>query len=114
MHEDIARFRDCNSDAPRSQDMVRRSTAAVTRTVANDAKGAALGIRDGLRHDPNNDPVDINNAPKSRLVALPDVTSATAQRIIDNRPYKAPPDLVHRHILTKALYGKIGSRLVAH
>lgn len=94
--------------------MVRRSTAAVTRTVANDVKGAALGIRDGLRHDPNNDPVDVNTAPKDKLQALPGVTSAMAENIIGNRPYRSSSDLVRRHILPKAVYGKIGSRLVAH
>jgi hypothetical protein len=103
----------CTS-SPRSQDLVRRSTAAVTRTVANDVKGAALGIRDGLRHDPKNDPVDINTASRETLQALPGVTPAMAGRIIENRPYKDRSDLIHRHILPKAVYAKIDSRLVAH
>ena len=103
----------CTS-SPRSEDMVRRSTAAVTRTVASDVKGAALGISDGLRHDPHNDPVDINSAPKSKLEALPGVTSAMASRIIEHRPYHHASDLVRRRILAKAVYDRIGSRLVAH
>src|ERR1700712_2045213 len=85
--------------SPRSQDLVRGATAAVTRTVANDVKGAALGIRDGLRHDPKNDPVDINSATKDTLQALPGVTATMAEHIINNRPYKNRPDLVHRHIV---------------
>ncbi len=103
----------CTS-SPRSQDMVRRTTAAVTRTMASNLKGAALGIRDGLQHDPNNDPVDVNKSSNDTLQTLPGVTASMAQRIIENRPYKKPSDLVHRRIIPKAVYGKINSRLVAH
>ncbi|MBB5058545.1 DNA uptake protein ComE-like DNA-binding protein [Granulicella aggregans] len=103
----------CTS-SPRSQDIVRRSTAAATRTIASDVKGAALGIRDGLRHDPNNDPVDINHASKDALESLPGVTSAEAARIIENRPYGHSADLRRRHILAKDTYDKVSSRLVAH
>ncbi len=103
----------CTS-SPHSQDMVRRSTAAVTRTVASDVKGAALGIRDGLRRDPNSDPIDVNTAPKEKLESLPGVTPAMAVNIMRERPYKQPAELVRRHILPKAVYGKVSSRLVAH
>ncbi len=103
----------CTS-SPRSQDMVRRSTAAVTRTVASNLKGAALGIRDGLQHDPKNDPVDVNKSSSEALRTLPGVTAAMAQRIIENRPYKKPSDLARRHIVPKSVYGKINSRLIAH
>ena len=102
----------CTS-SPRSQDFVRRSTAAVTRTVASDVKGAALGVRDGLRHDPKSDPVDVNAASESALETLPGVTPAMAAKVIANRPYRDTSDLVHRHILPKAIYDKVGSRLVA-
>ena len=101
------------SSSPRSQDMVRRSTAAVTRTVASDVKGAALGIRDGLKHDAKDDAVDVNGASRERLEALPGISGAEAQRIIDGRPYKTPGDLVRRHVLSKTEYGKIESRVVA-
>ena len=79
----------CTS-SPRSQDIVRRTTAAVTRTVANDVKGAALGVRDGLRHDPNNDPVDINTSSEKTLEALPGVTPAMAAKVVANRPLPSP------------------------
>ena len=103
----------CTS-SPRSQDMVRRTTAAVTRTAASNLKGAALGVMDGLRPDPGNTAVDVNHASRDKLQALPGVTPQMADRIIDNRPYKKPSDLVRRRILPKAVYGKSVSRLVAH
>ena len=102
----------CTS-SPRSQEIVRRSTAAVTRTVASDVKGAALGIRDGLRHDPNNDAVDVNTASREKLESLPGVTPAMAVQVVRNRPYRKPDELVRRRILPKAVYGKVSSRLVA-
>ncbi len=103
----------CTS-SPRSQDMVRRSTAAVTRTVVNDLKGAALGVRDGLRHDPNNDSVDINTSSETTLETLPGLTPAIAAKVVANRPYHRTSDLLHRHILLKPLYDKVSSRLIAH
>ncbi len=103
----------CTS-SPHSQDLVRRSTAAVTRTVANDVKGAALGIRDGLTHDSKNDPVDINAASRATLSGLPGVTDGMADQIIEGRPYKRSSDLTRRHIVPKAVYDRISSRLVAH
>ncbi len=103
----------CTS-SPRSQDMVRRSTAAVTRTVASNLKGAALGIRDGLQHDPKNDAVDVNKSSPETLRALPGVTASMAERIVAERPYKKPSDLVRRHIIPKSVYSKINSRLIAH
>ena len=68
----------------------------------------------GFATTPNNDPVDINTAPKKTLDALPGVTPAIAAEIIENRPYKRPSDLLRRHILPKAVYSKVSSRLVAH
>ena len=100
------------SSSPRSQDRVRRSTAAVTRTVASDLKGAALGVRDGLRHDPSRDPVNINTAPKEVLMALPGVTPAMAAQIVRNRPYRRTSDLVGRATLPRAVYDHVRSRLV--
>ena len=102
----------CTS-SPRSQEMVRRSTAAVTRTVASDVKGAALGIRDGLRHNPDNDSVDINTAPLKQLQTLQGVTPAMAEQIVRNRPYTSPGDLRRRGVVPRTVYGNIRSRLVA-
>ena len=101
----------CTS-SPRSQDFVRRTTAAVTRTVASNVKGAVLGIGDGLRHDPNNDAVDINTAPTDKLLTLPGIDREMAATIVRNRPYKKSSDLERRHIVPKAIYSKIAPRLV--
>jgi len=38
--------------------------------------------------------VDINNASKDQLMALPGITDPEADRIIANHPYATPEDLV--------------------
>ncbi len=55
---------------------------------------------------------DLNTATAEALAALPGMDQATAQKIIDNRPYKNPQQLVAKGIVTKEAFAKI-SRLVA-
>lgn len=106
----------CN-DNPKSQDQVRRETAAATATIVSDTKAAAEGVRDGLhqelhrRPDARIDPVDINAASRSTLETLPGVTPALSARIMAHRPYAATSDLRKRHILTADEYSAISSRI---
>lgn len=58
--------------------------------------------------------VDINSASKEDLAALPVIGDATAQKIIDGRPYKTKRDLVTKQILTQDQYDKVKDQLVAH
>jgi competence protein ComEA len=58
--------------------------------------------------------VDINSASKEDLAALPVIGDATAQKIIDGRPYKTKKDLVTKNILTQDQYNQIKDQLVAH
>lgn len=101
------------SSSPQSQEQVREHTAAATRTITSDLKGAAQGIRDGLRSKPGTEPVDINTASRPTLEALPGITSAQARQIIDQRPFKNPSELVKRHILTREEYDRVSPRLLA-
>jgi len=57
--------------------------------------------------------VDINTASKEDLMKLPGVTDETAQKIIDNRPYKSKVELSKKNVLTKAEYGKVRNHVVA-
>ena len=100
------------TDSPRSQDQVRRSTAAATYTIKNNVKAAAEGIRDGLKRDTTHDAIDINTASRADLEALPGVTHAMALGIIAHRPYADPAELRKRQILPKDVYNQVSSRLV--
>jgi pentapeptide MXKDX repeat protein len=58
--------------------------------------------------------VDINSATKEELTAVSGIDDATAQKIIDGRPYKTKHDLVKKNILSKDEYAKVKNDLVAH
>jgi competence protein ComEA len=63
---------------------------------------------------PKSQKVDINSATKEELAALPVIGDATAQKIIDGRPYRTKHDLVTKNILTQDQYDKVKDQLVAH
>jgi DNA uptake protein ComE-like DNA-binding protein len=57
--------------------------------------------------------VDVNSATKEELTAT-GIDEATAQKVIDGRPYKTKRDLVTKNILTQDQYDKVKDQLVAH
>jgi competence protein ComEA len=59
------------------------------------------------------DKLDINTATKDQLKALPGIGDVYAQKIIDGRPYRTKLDLVHRKIISQAMYEKIREVIIA-
>jgi hypothetical protein len=56
--------------------------------------------------------LDINHAPFQELRLLPGVGAITARRIIANRPYDEPYDLVSRCVLGESFYERNKHRLI--
>jgi competence protein ComEA len=92
----------------RSPEEIREKTADATARIKTDTKAVVAGIRDGLARD---EKVDINSASKAKLMLLPGVDSAAADRVIANRPYSRPEDLVARRVISQAEYDQIKSQL---
>ena len=62
---------------------------------------------------PSQELLDINSASLEELKALPGINEATAQQIMNGRPYRGTADLMVKHILSQAAYEKIAPRIVA-
>ena len=56
---------------------------------------------------------DLNSASKETLMKLPGVTEATADKIIEARPYKSRDELVSKNIVTREEFGKIKEHVTA-
>ncbi len=80
-----------------------KKAAGKTQDAASDTKDAVTG----------NKRLDLNSATKDDLAALPGMTAADAQKVIDNRPYKMKNDLVKKNIVSADEYAKIKDSIVA-
>jgi DNA uptake protein ComE-like DNA-binding protein len=89
---------------------LKEKTAQATAEVKRDAKAVAAGIREGWSRDK---PLDLNTATKEQFLSLPGVTAAEADRVIAERPYNEPGELVTRRIMSKTEYDKIADRVTA-
>ena len=127
-----------NNNTPQSDQQLKEQAAKTTEQVkqgaqqaAADAKVAAAnaerkvddiaaGVKQGMHSDTKPSPdgtasgtVDINSATATQLESLPGITGARANRIIDNRPYSSPHDLVSKGVVSEAEYSRISAKIVA-
>jgi DNA uptake protein ComE-like DNA-binding protein len=101
----------CVACAPnQNPDQLRERTAAATAALKRNTKAVAEGVKEGLS---SKSTVDLNKASKGDLVALPGITSKTADRIIAERPYASSRQLVTRHVLSEDQYAQVKDRIVA-
>ncbi len=122
----------CNSQPPKSDQQLQQQAAQATQQVKQDAQEAAAnarvaaanaerkvddiaaGVKEGLHNGkPAPGSIDINSASADQLDTLPGITPARARRIVDNRPYGAPHDLVAKGVVSEAEYARISGNIVA-
>lgn len=96
---------------PQNPDQVRAKTAEATAQLKDDAKAVAEGVRDGLTRPSADQPLDLNSASKSKLMSLPGIDDAAADRIIAGRPYSSEHELLERHIISRDEYNKVSDSI---
>jgi DNA uptake protein ComE-like DNA-binding protein len=96
----------CTSN--QSPDQIRETTARDTAALKRDTKAVAEGIKEGLTEKKS---VDLNQASKEELAALPGMDAHKAERIVAERPYANLHQLVTRHVLTAGEYEGIKDRV---
>jgi beta-lactam-binding protein with PASTA domain len=74
--------------------------------AAREARAIAEGVRQGWIRAGHH-VVNLNSASNSELMELPDMSGATARKIVKNRPYRDTSELVTKHIVSDAEYSKI-------
>jgi DNA uptake protein ComE-like DNA-binding protein len=94
----------------RSPDEIRQQTARATETAARDAKAVAQGVVEGIKHQRT---ININKASAADLSSLPGIDDATADRIIEHRPYTDSYELVKKRIISHAEYNRIAGKIEA-
>ena len=57
--------------------------------------------------------IDINTASKSDLASISGIDDATAQKIIDARPYTRKRELLTKKVLSQTTYSQIKDEIVA-
>jgi DNA uptake protein ComE-like DNA-binding protein len=98
---------------------LKEKTAKATENAKRDIKAVADGVREGWNSDKDKNgqdkdkdkQVNLNTASKGRLLTLPGMTSAEADRVIAGRPYSEPDEVVTRNIMPKTKYDRIAGRV---
>jgi len=91
-----------------SPDQIRRETADATSKLKQDTVAVAQGVKEGIAKPKT---VDINAASKDDLIAALSITGAQADKIIADRPYDNPDQLVTKRAVTNAEYDRIRDRV---
>jgi DNA uptake protein ComE-like DNA-binding protein len=97
-------------------DALRHDAAKAADDVKKDAKAVVREVKAGIKTKEDKgdkDEVNINDATRDELEALPGIDALRARRIIAGRPYQSSHDLVRRHFVTKAEYDRISGQVVA-
>jgi DNA uptake protein ComE-like DNA-binding protein len=81
--------------------------------VAEDAKAAAQGAKDGWTKD-HPSLINLNTAAPEDLTGLPGVDIHMAHAIVQNRPYANTRELVSRKVMTQSAYDQISDKITAN
>jgi DNA uptake protein ComE-like DNA-binding protein len=89
-----------------------RKIGEAAHEAAHDVRAAAQGAREGWKNGPHA-LVDINHATENELASLPEISRASARKIIAGRPYASKNDLLTKGVVSESSYEKIRDRITA-
>jgi DNA uptake protein ComE-like DNA-binding protein len=117
-HQQDEQLKQQAAQATQQAKQTAKEAAADAKTVAANAErkvnDIAAGVQEGLHNGkPSAGSIDVNSASKARLMTLPGISAVRAQRILDNRPYSTPYDIVRKGVISKAEYDRIAGQVVA-
>jgi DNA uptake protein ComE-like DNA-binding protein len=102
--------------AEQAREAAQRAAADARIAAANAERKVndiTAGVKQGMNGNGSPGAIDINTAGERRLTTLPGITPERARRIIGNRPYDTPHDLVPKGVLTRAEYDQISGQIIA-
>src|SRR2546426_12778721 len=86
---------------------------AQSKSTGKKAEPATKSGQTSKKAETKTELIDVNSAGKQQLMTLPGIGDANAQKIIDNRPYRAKNELVQKKIIPQATYDKISAQIIA-
>lgn len=89
-------------------------TEKAASATAKGTKKAAKKTKETVTGETSSKKIDLNSATKDELATLPGVGDATAQKIIDGRPYRAKNELVSKNVVSQSEYDQIKDQVIAH
>jgi hypothetical protein len=84
-----------------------KATTAPTPTSTSHTKSTSSKSSKSTAH------IDLNSASREQLMTLPGIDAATADKIVEARPFKSKDELHSKGIVSKAEYDKLASHVTA-
>jgi DNA uptake protein ComE-like DNA-binding protein len=115
----------CNQDTNKTREEAAKAAAQLKQESkeaakelkqdAQEARKQGTAISEGVREGWNADgkTLDLNSASKEQLTSLPGVDAATADHILEHRPYRSKEELVSKHVISDEEYQKIQDKVGA-
>lgn len=90
-----------------------REIKEAAKTAADEAHAAAQGVKDGWENG-SAQKVDLNSASEDELASLPGITHRQARKIVAERPFRSPHELVEKGIASEVRYAEIRNQITVH